>query len=106
VVEPIVEYQPGVLGLPVANVIVKLIVRRLGGGLNEDVAVVVANHRVIKEALLGLRLYYLLLYLSYYLDLASGAAIILVATALFFLTLASPATCASSLPSPESRRIL
>ena len=28
------------------------------------------------------------IYLSYYLDLASGAAIILVATALFFLTLA------------------
>ena len=33
------------------------------------------------SALLGI-------YLSYYLDLASGAAIILVATALFFLTLA------------------
>jgi manganese/iron transport system permease protein len=33
------------------------------------------------SALLGI-------YLSYYLDLASGAAIILVATALFFVTLA------------------
>ena len=33
------------------------------------------------SALLGI-------YLSYYLDLASGAAIILVATAVFFLTLA------------------
>src|SRR5215208_684262 len=37
--------------------------RRFGGGLDKDVAVVVANHRVIKEALLGLRLYHLLLYL-------------------------------------------
>src|SRR5215208_7244774 len=46
------------------------------------------HHMILASVVVGAFSALLGIYLSYYLDLASGAAIILVATALFFLTLA------------------
>ena len=46
------------------------------------------HHMILASAGIGALSALLGIYLSYYLDLASGAAIILVATAIFFLTLA------------------
>ena len=46
------------------------------------------HHMILASVVVGSFSALLGIYLSYYLDLASGAAIILVATALFFLTLA------------------
>ena len=43
---------------------------------------------ILASVAVGVLLAFLGIYLSYYLDVASGAAIILVATALFFITLA------------------
>lgn len=57
------------------------------------------HHMVLASVALGSLSAFLGIYLSYYLDLASGAAIILVATALFFVTLALTAR------KPSHRRV-
>jgi hypothetical protein len=46
------------------------------------------HHMILASVAVGVLSALLGIYLSYYLDVASGAAIILVATALFFITLA------------------
>lgn len=46
------------------------------------------HHMILASVAVGALLALLGIYLSYYLDVASGAAIILVAIALFFVTLA------------------